>query len=382
VTIVVAAVLALGSWLGQEPAPAPAVTLEITSPADGSYISGPVRLQAVVRPIEAVGRIRSVAFQVDGMLVCTIARPPFACDWDAGPMVEEHLIRAVATLAEGGRVVATARTKRIDHAEMVDVTAVQVTVTVTDGRGRFVSGLRRDQFKVFEDDVPQRIESFAAENVPLELVAAIDISGSMRTSVPTLKDAVKEFLASVPSRDNVTLFGFNDNIFPLTRRSKDPAARLAAVDRLAAWGGTALYDVIIRGLETLDRLTGRKALVVFTDGEDQGSHATRDATVRKLEESDATMYMIGQGERAEAADLRDLMMRLARLSGGRAFFPARIEELRDVFQMVIEDLSNQYLLSYVPTNAERDGTWRAIRIELSDSSLRIRAREGYRAKSQ
>ena len=92
--------------------------------------------------------------------------------------------------------------------------------------------------------------------------------------------------------------------------------------------------------------------------------------------------MIGQGPRAEVEDLRDLMMRLARLSGGRAFFPARIEELRDVFRMVIEDLSNQYLLSYVPTNSERDGTWRAIRIDLADSSLGIRAREGYRAKGR
>ena len=221
-TTLTAVALALASLVAQEPASGPPVALRITSPGDGSYISGPVRLQAAVEPIEAVARIRSVAFQVDAVLVCTIARPPYACDWDAGPMVEEHLVRAVATLVDGGRIVATARTRRIDHAEMVDVTAVQVTVTVTDSRGRFVSGLTRDQFRVFEDGVAQRIESFAAENVPLELVAAIDISGSMRTSVPTLKDAVKEFLASVPTRDNVTLFGFNDNIFPLTRRSKDP----------------------------------------------------------------------------------------------------------------------------------------------------------------
>jgi Ca-activated chloride channel family protein len=91
--------------------------------------------------------------------------------------------------------------------------------------------------------------------------------------------------------------------------------------------------------------------------------------------------MIGQGQRAEAPDLRELMARLARQSGGRAFFPDHIEELAEVFQQIIEDLSNQYLLSYEPTNGRRDGTWRTITIEMADPGLRVRAREGYRAKS-
>ena len=278
---------------------------------------------------------------------------------------------------------ASVHTKRLDHAEAVEVTAIQVTATVTNADDR---PLRAGPA---EDGVPRssrtacrrRIASFKAQNVALELLAAIDISGSMRTAVPQLKAAVKEFLAAVPSRDNVTLIGFNDNIFPLTRRSKDPAARLKAVDRLAAWGGTALYDVIVRGLDMLGEMAGRKALVVFTDGEDQGSHLARDAVLKRLEESDATLYMIGQGQRAEVPDLRDLMTRLARQSGGRAFFPDHIEELAEVFRQVIEDLSNQYLLSYEPTNGRRDGTWRTIAIEMTDPGLRVRAREGYRAKS-
>jgi len=368
-----------GRWDGQgQPKP----EIRVLSPADGAYVSGVVRLKAVVQPMALIGRVRNVTFQVDGNLVCMIERPPYECDWDAGPVVEEHQIRAVANLSEGGRLVATVRTKRLDHAESVDVTAVQVTVTVTNSKGRFVSGLPRSAFRVFEDEKPQTIQSFASLNVPLDLVAAIDISGSMRTAIPQLKGAVKEFLAAVPSRDNVTLIGFNDNIFPLTRRSKDPTARLRAVDRLAAWGGTALYDVIVGGMEMLDQMTGRKALVVFTDGEDQGSHLTSDTVLRRLEQSEATLYMIGQGPRAEAPDLRALMERLSRQSGGRAFFPDRIDELSDVFSEIIEDLSNQYLLSYSPTNARLDGTWRAIRIELTDPALRIRAREGYRAKTE
>ena len=373
---------AIGVLAAQQPPPGPRPALRVLSPEEGSYLSGRVLLRAVVEPITAIARIRSVAFYVDGALVCTLERPPYECEWDAGHVVEEHLVRVVAALAEGGRLVASVHTKRLDHAEAVEVTAIQVTATVTRAStGKFVPGLPKTAFRVYEDGVPQKIAGFKAQNVALELVAAIDISGSMRTAVPQLKAAVKEFLTAVPSRDNVTLIGFNDNIFPLTRRSKDPATRLKAVDRLAAWGGTALYDVIVRGLDMLDEAAGRKSLVVFTDGEDQGSHLARDATLKRLEESDATLYMIGEGERAEVPDLRDLMERLARQSGGRAFFPNRIDELGDVFRGIIEDSSNQYLLSYEPTNGRRDGTWRTITIEMTDPGLRVRAREGYRAKS-
>ncbi len=374
---ILVALIALAS--GQTPPP-PAPALRIVSPPDGAYVSGPITLLAAAEPLSIVARIARVSFWADGRQVCTVERPPYECAWDAGDVVVEHLIRAVATLTDGSRLVASARTKKLDHGEIVDVDAVQVTAVITDSRGRFVGGLSRAAFAVYEDDRRQAIGAFTSEDVPLELVAAVDISGSMRLAMEEMKGAVREFLAAVPERHEVTLIGFNDNIIPLTRRSRDPAARLKAVDRLAAWGRTALYDVIIMGLDMLDRRTGRKALVVFTDGEDQGSHATRDDALRRLEESDATLYMIGQGRAGEAADLQQLMERLAKQSGGRAFFPDEIEELRGIFREIIEDLSNQYLLSYVTTNSARDGTWRAITIEV-EGGYRIRAREGYRAKT-
>jgi len=166
----------------------------------------------------------------------------------------------------------------------------------------------------------------------------------------------------------------------LTRRTKDPAARVRSVDRFAAWGATALYDVILRGIDMLDRATGRKALIVFTDGEDQGSHASAQDVLLRLEQTDATLYTIGEGQRASVPQLRQLMSRLARQSGGRAFFPERIEELRDVFREVLEDLSNQYLVSYAASNTARDGTWRRIKLEV-DGGYEVRAREGYRART-
>ena len=293
--IVAAAVLGLfvAGAGAQDPAVTPPpVSVTITSPADGAYVSGRQTLKALVLP--PIG-IASVKFFVDGRQACVLTSLPYECEWDAGRAISEHQIRAVATLAAGGRVVQTVRTKGVKFAENVDVDAVQVTVTVSDGRGRFVRGLPQSAFHVSEDDKPQRITHFVSENVPLDLIVAIDISGSMTTAMPKVKSAVREFLAAIPTGNQVTLVGFNDTIFTLTRKTTNPEDRVKAVDRLAPWGATSLYDVILRSIGLLGRETGRKALVVFTDGEDEGSHATLADVERGLQASDVTLYMIGQG---------------------------------------------------------------------------------------
>lgn len=348
--------------------------LKIVVPVDDSYLSGPTVLRARIDPPEAAS---SVTFFVDGRQVCALTQAPFECDWDAGPSIAAHQVRAVGTLAGGGRVVQTVRTKGIGYTERVDVNVVQVTVTVSDGHGKFVRGIPQSAFHVLEDGQPQAITHFASEDVPLELVAAIDISGSMAPAMPKLKTAVKRFLGDIPTQDQVTLLGFNDNIFTVTRKSIDPADRMKAVDRLAPWGSTALYDVLLRGIEMLGRQTGRKALVVFTDGEDQGSHATIGDVERRLQSSDVTLYMIGQGRGVTLEPLRKIMERLSTPTGGRALFTDSIDELHAAFADLLDELSNQYLLGYAPTNTKHDDNWRRIKVDV-DGQHDVRARQGYR----
>jgi len=240
-----------------------------------------------------------------------------------------------------------------------------------------VRGLPQSAFHVFQDDKEQKISHFVSENVPLELIVAIDISGSMAAAMPKLKEAVKEFLGEVPSGNEVTLIGFNDTMFTLTRRTTNPADRIKAVDRLASWGGTALYDVILRGVGMLGRETGRKALVVFSDGEDEGSHATIADAERALQGSDVTMYMIGQGRGVSKDSLRKVMQRLSAPTGGRAIFTDSIDELRGAFAELIEELSSQYLLGYAPDAVRRDGAWHQIKVTV-DGHSEVRARQGYR----
>jgi len=367
--------VALAGFLVAQISQAPSADLEILSPTSDAYISGTTVLRASLTPPDAATR---VLFSVDGKQVCDASTPPFECSWEAGPNVTAHQIRVVADLKAGGRMIRTVRTKSLGYAEKVDVDVVQVIATVMDGSGHFVTGLPRTSFHLDEDGKAQKISHFGAEDVPLELIVACDVSGSMAPAMPKLKQAVKEFLGAVPTRDQVTLIGFNDSIFALTRRASDPAERLKAVDRLAPWGATALYDVILRSVDMLGKQPGRRAIVVFSDGEDQGSHASLADVERRLQASDVTLYMIGQGRGVQVDALKAVMQRLVEPTGGRALFTDNIDQLHAAFSDLLEELSNQYLLGYESTNTKRDDTFRKIVVRV-DGQSRVRARQGYRA---
>lgn len=377
VALLAAVLAAQGIGRGDDP------RIRLVSPGEGTPAAGPVVLRAVIDPPGSIDAVTSVSFFVDGRRVCQNEPPRLACEWDLGTTFEARVIRVVATLTDGRRVADSIRTRKFVVAERVDVELVQVTASVTDSDGTFVKGLTNDAFRLFEDQVPQAITYFAAEHAALEVLVAIDVSASMKAAMPSVRAAVKQFLAALRPGDDVSVLAFNESVYALARRQPDPAARVRAVDRLQAWGGTALYDVVIRGLEMLGRRQGRRAMVVFTDGEDQSSLATLDSVVASVESSDATLYAIGQGRATRSEHLAALLQRLATISGGRAFLTDDPNELDAVFARIVEELSSQYLLAYTSTNPRRDGSWRQIRVEVPGrQSLRVRARQGYRARHE
>jgi Ca-activated chloride channel family protein len=366
--------VALSVALAAAQAPPPP-SIAIDTPEPDTYVSGAFVVRASVpRGVH----VASMSFFVDGRLACVDDAAPWECQSDAGATIVEHLVRVVATTRDGRRLVASVRTRGTGYAENVDVDAVQATVTVTDGNGRFVSGLPAGAFHVTEDGVAQELSAFLSEEIPLELVVALDVSQSMTPAIPVLKTAAKAFLSALRPVDQVTLLAFNDNIFTLARRSTDPVARTRAVDRLAPWGGTALYDVMLTALTTVGRQPGRRALVVFSDGEDQSSVATLQQVRDRLERSDAVVYTIGLGRGTREDALKQVLDELATASGGRAFMSERADRLERAFSQILEELGHQYLLAYSPTNSRRDGTWRKIEVTV-DGGHTVRARQGYRA---
>ena len=363
----------------QEPKPQPELAIRIVSPEADTYVSGVTALKAEILPRMLATRVAQVLFFADGQQVCNVLDPLNAqCTWDAGAEVRPHVIRVVANLIGGGRIVSSSRTKGLDQVEKVNVEVVQITAVVTD-RGRFVSGLESSAFRLLEDGVPQSIGHFSAEGSPLEIVIAIDVSESMTQAMPQLKNAVKKFLSALGPKDQVTLAAFNDNMFTLTRRETSVAQRTRAVDRLSAWGGTALYDVIIRGVQQLARQPGRRVLVVFSDGDDRTSHATIHAVEQAVRANDATLFMVALGRGVKETQLKSGIERLVDLSGGRALFVDRSDQLDEPFAEILEELSNQYMIGYESKNTSRNGSWREVKLEIPGTNYSVRARQGYRA---
>jgi VWFA-related protein len=351
--------------------------LTIDEPAPGRYVSGLVTLRARLEPGGLP--VLRLTFAADGQPVCAREAPPWECEWDAGQDVTAHSIRAVAVLTDGSRLVDSVRTEAAAYAPSVDVDVVQVAATVTEGNGRLVKGLRREDFRVFEDGRPQEVSHFIGSDAERELVVAVDMSGSMHPAMATCREAVKRFLGSLRPIDRVTVLAFNDTVFTVARREAAPEARLRAVDRLRSWGSTSFYDAVLRGLDLLERHRGRRALVLFSDGEDMVSHATAGDVQRRIEVSATPVYVVAQGKGMREPRLKQVLDRVAGVSGGRAFYTDRIGELDGVFSEIGEDLASQYLLAYSPEESPRDGSWRTIRVEVAGKKHAVRARQGYRA---
>ena len=351
----------------------PAIT--ITSPSADVVVIGAAHLSAEIPPAVPVER---VSFFADGRMICEPQQPPYGCNWDAGSAVRSHHIRVVAYLTDGRRLVASLHTKDVGYAERVDVDAIQVPVVVTSG-GAFVKGLKKADFTIAEDGVSQPIASVASEDMPLDLVVAIDISGSMAPTLDDVKRAVKQLLSKLRSGDAATLIGFNETTFIVAERETNQRAREDAVDLLAPWGGTALYDATIRALEMIKARRGRKGVIIFSDGDDHDSLSGREAALARVQATEAMLFTVAFGRGANVSELRQRLTSYARASGGRAFFAQTTAELDRVFAEVVDELANQYMLSYMPPSMRRDGSWHAIKVQVKNPKYKVRAREGYRS---
>jgi Ca-activated chloride channel family protein len=355
-----------------------APALRIVSPKPDDVLAGSTVLEAAITPEDAVPQ--TVTFFMDGHPACTFEHRPLRCTWDSGQAIRSHHLRVVATLADGGRLIANVHTKDLGYAERVRTEAVLVPVIVTEG-GRFVRGLTPQDFEVFEDGVRQPIASFVTEDSPLDLVLAVDVSGSMDKALPEVRAAVKQLLAKLRPGDAATVVGFNDTFFMAAEHEKDARTREEAVDLLTSWGGTALYDATIRTLDLVTRSAGRKGVVIFSDGDDQNSLTTRETALARVQASEAMLYTVGFGAGATVTNLRKSLESYAQATGGRAFFPRAPKDLDAVFEHIVTELSHQYVLSYAPENPKTDGSWRTIKVQVRGGKYDIRARRGYRASA-
>jgi Ca-activated chloride channel family protein len=292
-------------------------------------------------------------------------------------VVSARVVRAVATLDDGRRLPVAIRTKGVTVSETSHVDSVTVTALVTDSRGRFVSGLTADDFRILDEGVPQKVVMLDAGQDGAEVVVALDLSGSMFPVLGDLQDVARDFLGRLRPVDKVTLAGFNAGFFVIAPRDATRAALDQAIGKLDPYGGTAIFDALIAGVKILSAQTGRRAIIMFSDGDDISSRASLESARAELHGQDVVLYLVATGKADSDPVLRRSLENLCEETGGSAFFAGKLSGTVDHFREIVDDMAKQYLLAFSPEPVFSDGKFRKISVEPKDKSLRIRARTGY-----
>lgn len=351
-------------------------SIRIESPSAKDAIRGDITIKmAVDGGGDPVSRI---AVSVDGVPACTLTSAPFECRHNVGNEVRQRVIRAVGTFASGARASHTIVTRESGRSMFRSaIDAVLVNVSVRDWRGRFVAGLTKEQFRLYDNGAPQELTFFAPEGWACEVVLAVDVSGSMQKSLPAVRRAAAAFLAALRPEDRVTLVAFNSAFFVLAPPTASPEARLRAVDRLAPWDGTALFDALLASVDLLQSHDRRRAIVVFTDGEDRTSEVALERVEQRLAADDILLYVVGHGSASELPALRGTLDKVAQATGGRAVFLTDVDKAPEAFREIVKDLSQQYTLGFTPGAGTDGAGWRALRVEVLGGGYRVTARQGY-----
>ncbi|MBI4266692.1 MAG: VWA domain-containing protein [Acidobacteria bacterium] len=277
-------------------------------------------------------------------------------------------------------------------------------VTVTDSRQKYVTGLTRTDFHVYEDGALQDLAFFLADPAPIDLAILLDTSVSMSSKMAMAREAALGFVRTLRAGDRAAVVEFNDAVHVRHPLTEDLAPVESAIREANAGGGTALYTALYIALKELARqnpTTGevrRQAIVLLSDGEDSRSLVTSDQVLELVRRSGIVVYSISlrsasAGPRGRATPDRtshsrswydspsDYLMRtLADASGGRAFFPGELRELGPVYGVIAEELASQYTLGYSPKNPGPDGAFRHLAVRLpSQPGAHARTRQGYLA---
>jgi Ca-activated chloride channel family protein len=233
---------------------------------------------------------------------------------------------------------------------------------------------------VVEDGVVQQVESFEEAVAPISIAMVLDASGSMRRALPMAQEAARSFVTSLRPTDPLALVRFSDRVVLEHEFSERRADTLAAIDRLQAAGGTALWDALHTSMNVLRQRAGRRAIVLLSDGRDEdnpgtgpGSQHSLDEVLALVRETDTVVFAIGLGANVD----RPALERIAQRSGGSASFPAEAVELAAEYRRVLEALRQRYVVGYTSTNPVRDGGWRQVVIGARPAGVSIRGSGGY-----
>ncbi len=298
--------------------------------------------------------------------------------------------RLVLPAALAAALAAAAGTAAAQQVFRGGVDVVSLAVTVMDKDGRYVSGLDRARFQVFEDGVLQEIVYFSREHQPIALTLLIDTSTSMEGKLPIAQQAAIGFARQLKPADVAAVVEFDSRPVIVQDFTPDKALLEAAIRKTMAGGSTSLYNAIYVGLRALqnnrsaaaDQPVRRQAIVVLSDGEDTTSLVSYEDVLDLAKRSETAVYAIGLRSSGEVSskgfrEAEFVLRTLAQQTGGREFFVDDAKELPGIYQRIAEELANQYSIGYMSKNSRRDGAYRRIVVRVDQPSVVTRTKQGY-----
>ena len=314
-------------------------------------------------------------------LVATLYQEPFY-----QPILLPHhqatYVRAVAHLTDGHSTEDLAVINAPGVVEDVDVQMVEVFATVRDRRDEPVTDLTAADFRIAEDDRPQQILRFRrVTDLPLHALLLLDVSASMKDSLPRVAEAGRGFLEGVMTpKDRAAVVSFHDQPTVAESFTADTEELVRELESLRAAGSTALYDSLVFSLHYFYGIKGQKALLVLSDGDDEASRFDVDTTLEVARRAGIQIYAIGLREEKLARVSRKVLRRLAEESGGRVFFPDSADELPAIYQRIQDDLRSQYFLAYQSDSLQPPTEFRRVEVTVDTNErgeLEVRSMSGY-----
>ena len=268
------------------------------------------------------------------------------------------------------------------------IDVVSLNVTVTDPNGRFVTDVPQDAFTVYEDGMPQEIRFFNRSNLPVALSILLDTSASMEDKLATAQEAAIGFVKRLRQQDLGQVIDFDSRVLVSQSFTSNVPDLEDAIHKTTAGGSTSLHNAIYIALKELKKVRAvseedvrRQALVVFSDGEDTSSLISFDEVLDLAKRSETAIYTIAlRGVDTQTKGFREaefVMRQLAQETGGRSFFPAKIEELSSVYAQIADELASQYTIGYTSKNGRRDGAFRRIVVQTARQGMTPRTKKGY-----
>lgn len=344
----------------------------------GAESGGQVRVGADLNIPSDIDLVR-LDFYWNDVEVASMREPPYEAWVTLDRTGDFGYLRAVAIMSDGSIAEDFQFVNSPEFGEVVEVTAVELPITVLEKDGRPVQDLREEDFTVFEDGVEQAISHFSLhQELPVRLGIVIDTSGSMAETLPTVQRVVMGFLRDLlRPQDRAFIETFSDQPDLLAAFTADFKTLENALLALFADRSTALYDSVIMGLFQFSGVRGRRAMVVLTDGEDTASKNDFDAVAGYAQRAGVTIYTIGVDLPITKVAARYQLSKLAEITGGQSFFVSGDSELESIYSEIDRELRTQYLVAYTSSSDKPADELRKIKVEVDRKKVRVRTISGY-----